>query len=156
LTEDRVRLLRNRRGFTLIEALVVVSILGVMATFAVPAVERTLLSNKADRAAAIVVTDVQNAMGIAARQRKPVRISFGVSPYRMNVRDRVTNALMYRRYYGQGVSPYGVTYLAATQNPFFVFPNGIVNGAVTITLRVGPHERRISVSRVGQIRVQGS
>ena len=61
-----MRLVRNRRGFTLIEALVVVSILGVIATFAVPAVEKTLLANKVDRAAVVLAGDLQNAFAIAA------------------------------------------------------------------------------------------
>lgn len=149
----RVRLLRNRRGFTIIEALVVMSILGVVATFAVPAFERTMLANKLDRATVVAAADLQNAFTLAARQRKPVRVTVDGAGRSIEIYDRTTGALLTMRRYGASTSAYGLTSLSIA-NPVIVFPTGIASGTTTVTLRLGQHQRRITMSRVGQIRIQ--
>jgi type II secretory pathway pseudopilin PulG len=149
-------LFRNRSGFSVVEAIIVASIVGILATFAMPAAERSLQPLKADRAAAAMAADLQNAFALAARQRKPVRVAFWDDPERMTVRDRNTNNLIYRRYYGRRESPYGVTLMAASTNPIFVFPNGVASSATTITLRVGQIQRQVVMSRVGHISIVGS
>lgn len=149
----RVRLLGNRPGFSIIEALVVVSILSIVATFAVPAFERTMLANKLDRATVVAAADLQNAFTLAARQRKPVRVTVDGGGRTIEIYDRTTGALLTMRRYGASASPYGLTSLSIA-NPVIVFPNGIASGPATVTLRLGQHQRRITMSRVGQIRIQ--
>ncbi len=71
----------------------------------------------------------------------------------IEIYDRTTGALLTMRRYGATTSPYGVTSLSIA-NPVIVFPTGIASGTTTLTLRLGQHQRRITMSRVGQIRIQ--
>ena len=71
----------------------------------------------------------------------------------IEVYDRSTGALLTMRQYGATTSPYGLTALSIA-NPVIVFPTGIASGTATVTLTLGQHQRRITMSRVGQIRIQ--
>ena len=61
-------------GFSLIEVLVVVVILGIMAGIAGPAMSVMVRHNRVNRATMVITSDLQNAFAVAARQREPVRI----------------------------------------------------------------------------------
>jgi hypothetical protein len=43
-----------------------------------------------------------------------------------------------------------------TQTSLLVYPNGLADGPVTITLQAGGNTRVVTMSRAGQVRVSGS
>lgn len=148
-----MRLLKNRRGFTLIEALIVISIIGIMSAMAVPSVERMMLSRKADAAAGVIGQTIQEAFSLAARQRKPVRVLFQTNPRRVTIRDVATNQDMVVRYFRDKDSPYRLSDWSLTTSDFQVYPSGLASSQMNVVIYVGTHARRIRMSRVGQIRI---
>ena len=67
----------NRAGFSLIEMLVTVSMLAIMVGMAAPNVSKDITHGRVNGAAQIVAADLEQAMSLAGRQRRPVRVTRG-------------------------------------------------------------------------------
>lgn len=144
----------RRSGFTLMETLLVVIILGVVATFAFPVVERGVARSTADRAAFTMSSDLRNAFSLASRQRKPVRIAFNTTNFTVTVTDKASNTVLLSRNLSHQHSAFGVTSMS-TDHPWIdVFPSGIASSNVNVLLSIGENQRWIRMSRVGQVRMQ--
>ena len=144
----------TRMGFTIFELLVVVVILGVLATIMGPATSRIVRHNRVNRAATVIASDLQNAFAVAARQREPVRIQADAATRSYQFIDRKTgNVLRIRTFYGD-TSEYRLTSLVFTPAIVDVFPNGISSTAVTVDLANGDYTKQITASTAGFIRVK--
>ena len=142
-----------RRGFTIMELLVVLAILGILATMAGPAMSRIVRHQRANRAAMVIAADLQNAFAVAARQREPVRIQADAVSRSYQFIDRKTgNVLRIRTFYGD-TSEYRLTTLVFTPTTIDVFPSGISSAPVTVNLANGDYAKTITASTAGFIRV---
>jgi len=142
-----------RRGFTIFELLVVVGIVGILATMIGPATSRIVRHQRANRAAMVIAADLQNAFAAAARQREPVRIQADSGSRSYQFIDRKSgNILRIRTFYGD-TSEYRLTKLVFTPTTIDVFPSGISSSAVTINLANGDYAKTITASTAGFIRV---
>jgi prepilin-type N-terminal cleavage/methylation domain-containing protein len=144
---------RRLKGFSLFELLIVVVILGICATMAGPAMSRIVRHQRVNRASTIIVSDMQNAFAVAARQRMPVRVQADAATRSYQFVDRQTGAVLrIRAFYGD-TSEYRLTSLVFTPTTFDVFPSGISSAAVTIDLANGDYTRRITASTAGFVRL---
>jgi len=144
---------RGLRGFTLFELLIVVVILGIAATMVGPAMSRIVRHQRVNRAAKIIVSDIENAFAVAARQRMPVRVKADAASRSYQFVDRATDSVLrIRAFYGD-TSEYRLSSLAFTPTTFDVFPNGISSNPVTIDLANGDYAKRITVSTAGFVRL---
>jgi len=142
-----------RRGFSIIELMAVVSIIGVLAMMVGPAMSRIVRHQRANRAATVIAADLQNAFAVAARQRQPVRIQADAATRSYQFIDRKTNAVLrIRTFYGD-TSEYRLTKLVFTPATIDVFPSGISSSAITVDLANGDYSKKISASTAGFIRV---
>ena len=144
---------RGLKGFTLFELLIVVVILGIAATMMGPAMSRIVRHQRVNRASMIIVSDLQNAFAVAARQREPVRVQADAASRSYQFVDRKTGAVLrIRAFYGD-TSEYKLSTLVFTPTTFDVFPNGVSSSPVTIDLANGDYLRHITASTAGFIRI---
>jgi len=142
-----------RGGFSLFEMLIVVAILGIMATMVGPAISRIVRHNRVNRAATVIASDLQNAFAVAARQREPVRIQADAATRSYQFVDRKSGAVLrIRTFYGD-TSEYRLTKLEFSPTTIDVFPSGVSSAAVTIDLANGDYSKQIKASTAGFIRV---
>ena len=142
-----------RFGFSMPELIAVVSILGVMATFAGPAMSRIIRHQRVNRSATVIAADLQNAFAVAARQREPVRIQADAASRSYQFTDRATGAILrIRTFYGD-TSEYRLTSLRFTPTTLDVFPSGLSSAPLTVDLANGDYSKRITASTAGFIRI---
>jgi type II secretion system protein H len=141
------------RGFSMIELIAVIAIVGIMATIAGPRMSRIVRHNRANRAASLIASDLQNAFAVAARQRQPVRIQADASTRSYQFIDRKTGSVLrIRTFYGD-TSEYRLTSLVFTPATIDVFPSGVSSAPITVALANGDYSRQITASTAGFIRV---
>jgi type II secretion system protein H len=152
----RIRLVNHKyseSGFSLIEVLVVVVILGIMAGAAGPAMAVMVRHNRVNRATAVITSDLQNAFAVAARQREPVRVQADSVGRSYQFVDRKTGAVLrIRTFYGNS-SEYGLNRLVFNPTTFDVFPNGVSSSPVTVDLANGDYSKQIKASTAGFVRI---
>lgn len=145
---------RGLKGFSLFELIVIVVIIGIVATMAGPAMSRIIRHQRVNRAATIIVSDLQNAFAVAARQREPVRVQADATTRSYQFVDRQTGAVLrIRAFYGD-TSEYRLTKLVFDHPTFDVFPSGVSSDAVKIDLANGDYARVITASTAGFVRLK--
>jgi prepilin-type N-terminal cleavage/methylation domain-containing protein len=146
--------MRPRAGFTIIELVVVVMIASIVVGMSIPRLTRGLAQNRMQKAAAVVAADMQLAHSLAARQRSPVRISVDAANKVIRVRDHVTTTTIYNQRH-LGSSEFGVQSIETDPvNEIIVYPTGLSNSRIQVTLRAAGSSRIVSMSRAGQVRVK--
>jgi type II secretion system protein H len=140
-------------GFSLIEVLVVVVILGIMAGIAGPAMSVMVRHNRVNRATMVITSDLQNAFAVAARQRQPVQIQADSANRSYQFVDRKTGTILrIRTFYGDN-SEYLLNTLVFTPKTIDVFPNGVSSAPLTVKLANGDYSKKITASTAGFVRI---
>jgi type II secretion system protein H len=145
--------MRSRAGFTVIELVIVLMLAGLVAGVSVPRIGQALAQNRMQRAAAVVATDMQLAHSLAARQSRPVVLSVDGANRIMRIADvQAPNTVYNARHLGS--SEFGVTQLTSNRASIMVYPTGLANNGIEVTLRAAGSTRIVSMSRAGQVRVR--
>src|SRR5687767_9563884 len=106
---------RTQAGFTLIEILAVITIIGVLIMISLPKIESALRSAAADRASRVVANDMELAISSAARARRPMRVTFTSSTKTYTIADRAGTVIVTRPLGdGTAYNLSGVTFSPAT------------------------------------------
>ena len=139
-------------GYTLIEVVIVLLIIGLLAAMALPAVSQLMQSGRLDAAQAVVASDLQTALSIAGRQRKPVRISWDSAAVAYTISDRASATAFRVRPLGIGseFSMTSVTFVPATVD---VFPGGVASAALTVRVSWNGSARTVTMTRTGLVRL---
>jgi prepilin-type N-terminal cleavage/methylation domain-containing protein len=144
---------RARPGFSMIELIAVTAIIAILAMASGPAMSRIVRHSRANKAASIIASDLQNAFAVAARQRQPVRIVADEATKSYQFTDRKTGAVLrIRTFYGD-TSEYRLTQLRFQPATVDVYPSGVSSAPIVIDLANGDYARRITASSAGFIRL---
>jgi prepilin-type N-terminal cleavage/methylation domain-containing protein len=143
-----------RGGFTLVEILMVVVVLGTLAAIAVPRVSRAVSNAKVRETANIVAGDLEQAVSLSARLRRPLVITWSGGQYL--VRDRATapaDTVRIRRNVGV-TGDFGVQQIQFSPATVLVFPNGLVSSSLQVQVSSNGFSRTVTLSPAGMVRVQ--
>ena len=141
------------RGYTLIEAVLVIVIAGILMAMGVTQFAPTLVHSRVRAAANVVAGDLQYAQVLAARYRRPIAVVVATSTKQYLIRDRDNASNVYRTRMLGEVSEYRLDDLQATPTTVELFPNGVNRETMTITLGLRGFERQVRMTRAGQIRI---
>jgi len=145
--------IRHRRGYTLIEAMITMVVAGILMTMGVAQLAPTTVNYRVRAATNVLAGDLQYAQVLAARFGRPIVVIVVPSTKQLIIRDLDTPPNLYRtRLLGQ-VSEYALDNLTSTPADVMLFPNGVNQETMTITLGLLGFERQVRMTRAGQIRI---
>jgi prepilin-type N-terminal cleavage/methylation domain-containing protein len=142
---------RVRRGFSAIELIIVVVIIGLMAAASMPRISRQVAETRIRKLQDAVATDIERGFALAMRQHKPVTITYNTSTFVLAITDRASGTVLYQNYIGRfdDMSTTAVTFSPSAG--ITIFPPGLSNAALTITLTNVSYTRTISATRAGLV-----
>lgn len=141
-----------RRGFTLIEVLIVVTLLGILLGVAIPSVGRQVTNDRVQRSAMLVQGLLEEASLQAARRRAPVRVA--ISGNFIQVTDRASGTVLKQRSFGAESPDLKATVQMAPSGGITIFPNGRSDAGVTFRLSGGDVSVRVVRTTTGILRRQ--
>lgn len=126
-----IRRLVGRAGFTLIEMLVVVTMLALIMGVSVGRISAIITRQRVNRAAIAVSNDLQTAFALALRDRKPVQIRFDTTTMALSVRDVASGAVF--RTTSLTAFNMNASNVSVSRPSVSVYPAGLANDSLSIT-----------------------
>jgi type II secretory pathway pseudopilin PulG len=146
---DRSRPGALRWWFTLIEAIIVIVVTGLILGAALPGFSRTLRVGRVNRAAQVISADLDRAFATAARQRKPVRLTWVNASMQYTLADRASGTVLFTRGIGTTNSSFDVLQVTFSVSPLDIFPTGFASSALTVALTEQDYTRHVTMTRAG-------
>jgi len=144
---------KTRGGYTIIEMVMALCVAGTAAAMAIPKVSRVVNHTRVNQAAMVVQGDLERAAALAARERKPVRVTFSTSTDKLVVTDRATGNQIWVEQFGTKTDFKLITF-SSTPTYVDIYPNGTLSQSFTLTIgATGSYTRQITMSLAGQVRV---
>lgn len=132
--------------------MILVVLAGALASMALPSASATIRQRRLLAATGAVVSDLEVARSLAARQRKPVRLAYDSASGELRVTDRAAGTVYHRRPL-RGTSEYQLQSASMTPASIVIFPNGVSSAGFIIALTHGAFRRNVVVTRTGLARV---
>jgi prepilin-type N-terminal cleavage/methylation domain-containing protein len=153
LPEDNDVRRPRRKGFTMLESMIVVVVLGTMFSIGLPKMSEGMRQRRVIAASSALHADIPVAFSLAARQRKPVTLTYDAASGEIRVSDRAEPDTIYLRRALRASSEYMLDSVSMTPSSVQLFPNGVSSSAFTIRLANGKFVRQVTVGRTGFSRV---
>lgn len=141
-----------RSGFSTIEAIIVLLIVMIIVGTLTPTVQTQLMHTRINRAARAAAADLYLAQALAQRERQPVTVTVDSTTKMITLSIANPDTVLQRRPYGTE-GEYKLPELYAAPGSIAVFPNGMSNSTITISMSDGTFTRQVRMSRAGQILV---
>jgi Tfp pilus assembly protein FimT len=132
--------------------MVTVSMLGIMVGMVAPNVSKDISHSRVNSAARVVAGDLEQALSMAGRQRRPVRVVIDGSSKEIRLIDRVSGQLISRRALGD-LSEYKLYSVAGSPSTVDLLPHGVATASTIVTISAGGYSRTVTMTRGGHVRV---
>ena len=142
----------TRRGFSLVELALTLSVLAVMTATMVPKIGRVMQATRVNRTTAILAADLEQAFTLAARFRRPIRLSCTCGTGTYTAADRADGTVRLSRTLGQDAD-LGTVTLTFDNNPVDIFPSGVSTLPLTARITSGISTRAVTLSTAGHVRI---
>jgi type II secretion system protein H len=141
----------NKYGFTLVELMIVIAIMGIMSSIAAPNFTHYMAERRLNGAARTVMSDLMNARMLAVTLNRNVQVTFPTSASASYLYDAAGTAVT--RNIQTGFGYHDVT-VSANNNPTFR-PTGRLSGVtactITLTSAALTQPKTVSVSSAGRV-----
>jgi prepilin-type N-terminal cleavage/methylation domain-containing protein len=141
----------RRTGFTLIEILIVVVLVGIILGVAIPRVGTSVRQDRVQRAAMVAQGMLDEAALFAARRRTPVNVT--IDGNWLRVTERATGTVLRQRSFGAG-QELNATLAIDPSGGVTIFPNGRADAALALTLSGSGESVVVSRTTTGILRRQ--
>jgi prepilin-type N-terminal cleavage/methylation domain-containing protein len=142
----------DRQGFTMIELALTITLIAIMTAMMVPKIGRIIQATRINREIAIVVQDLEQAFTIAARSRKPMRLSCTCGTQTYTIADRTGGTVRLSRKLGADAD-LGTLTLTFSASPVDIFPSGVATAPDTVRITSGTSTRAVVLTTAGQVRI---
>jgi prepilin-type N-terminal cleavage/methylation domain-containing protein len=149
---------RNRRGFTMIELLIVMGIIGIVVTMSMGRTSRMITAWRVNSAAQAMQNDLQSAFALVGRNRKPLVVSIDKAKMQLRLvsrsgtdtfRLRAFGASSTYRLQGSNLTVYPTT----TPTTLEIYPPGLASDSLSILIKKDGVARRIRMLRGGLVQI---
>lgn len=127
---------RRRSGFSLLELLLTIGVVGAVAMISVRSIGDTIRRDRVAKVSAILSSDIEQAFAIAARQRLPVRMLIDRTNKSFTIVDRNTPTLIYKTRSFASSGAYAVDSIASNRDTIDIMPNGLATDTLNLSLIV--------------------
>lgn len=139
-------------GYSLFELLAVMAVFTLLLAIVIPVASPMLERTRVNGAANVLASDLQNAQALAVQHRTPIRVSMP-GPMEYTIFERNTPSTVYRTRTLGPESEFRLDELTATNSTVDLFPNGVARATITFTVGLNGYQRRVRLTRAGQIRI---
>ena len=142
----------GRQGFTMVEMALTLCVIGIMTAMMVPKIGRIMQATRLNREIALVAADMEQAFTLAARYRKPMRLSCTCGTQTYTIADRTGGTVRLSRKMGADAD-LGTLTLTFSASPVDIFPSGVATAPDTVRITSGISTRAVVLTTAGQVRV---
>jgi Tfp pilus assembly protein FimT len=140
----------------MVELALTFTIIAILAGMMVPKIGRIMQATRVSRTTAIIAADVEQAFTLAARFRRPMRLSCDCANGTYTVADLAGGTVRLSRTLGQD-QDLGTVTLTFTTNPaggtVDIFPSGVSSATLTARITSGISTRAVNASTAGHVRI---
>ena len=140
----------------MLELALTLCVIGIMTAMMIPKIGRIMEATRVRRQTAIVAADLEQAATLAARYRKPMRLSCacGGPSYTYTVADLNGGTVRLTRTLGVDQDLGRTTTVNFNPSPVDFYPSGVSTAALTVTIASGVSTRTVTLSTAGLMRIQ--
>ena len=139
----------------MLELALTLCVIGIMTAMMIPKFSRIMEATRVRRQTAIVAADLEQTFTLAARFRKPMRLSCacgGPNSYTYTVADLNGGTVRLTRTLGVDTDLGRVT-LTFAPSPVDIYPSGVSTAPLTVTITSGSSTRTVTLSTAGLMRI---
>jgi prepilin-type N-terminal cleavage/methylation domain-containing protein len=151
-TNSRYQL--GRSGFSMIELALALTIIAIMAAMAIPKFRQVMASTRVKQSAAVLASDLEQAFTLAARYRKPMRISCTCGSAIYTIADRTGGTVrLNRRLQDKDLGYMTLVMETPVGGTVDVFPSGVSTELLRFRITSGNSTKAVTLSTAGQVRI---